>query len=100
MNSTKFVFWLYDTRIATHQAIDYFCGRNYSNFATTRHLAYLLTIKNYFMSFLNPDRWETPKAEVQELRQMAAECTSFDELDDLRELLMSLGIDPIEPRGW
>lgn len=100
LSSSTFIYWFEDNRISIHQAIDYYFKPEFAEVATMQHLTHFLVLKNYFMSFLNPDLWGSMKPEVGRLRDDAAQCTNFDELDTLRERLVVLGIDPIHPIAW
>jgi hypothetical protein len=99
-NSSVYIFWLQDPRMEIHRAIDYYYQPGYHYPNTMEYLTHFLALKNYFLRFLNPDRWEAPKSEISELRDMAAQCANFDELDELRDELIELGIDPINPEAY
>ena len=61
------------------------------------HLEQVAILKDYFQQWLAANCWETAdNTALDQLRLMADNIVTMRQLNDLRELLIEAGIDPIE----
>lgn len=88
------IHWTSSSDIKLHQAIDYYLSVDYAALPPHIDRARVSTLKQYFLDWLEAD-WGLERIEGYRLKMECHYCQTMEDLDQLRNQLINLQIDPL-----